>query len=63
MSLWGSGYLLCLSCDEEHLGVWEIGSEPVGCPECGAVACVPYDGIGFGDAQAIAQAIDQEYKA
>lgn len=53
MSMWGSGYLLCLSCEEEHFGVWEIGSEPCECHECGEMACVPHDGIGFGNAQAI----------
>lgn len=52
---WGAGYLLCLSCAEEHVGTWLIGSEPVECPECGKMSCVPHDGIGFGDAQAIDQ--------
>lgn len=52
---WASGYLLCLFCGHEHIGAWLIGSEPVECPQCEEMACVPEDGLGFGEAQTLAE--------
>lgn len=50
--VWASGTMVCLYCNAEHVGAWLIGSEPVECPYCSQMGCVPTDGIGFGEAQA-----------
>lgn len=41
--LWATGEMVCLSCGygEPDIHVWALGSEPVECPECGLVLCVP----------------------
>lgn len=47
---WASGPMLCLACGyDKAIHVWLAGNEPVECPKCGEMMCVPLDGAGFGD--------------
>jgi hypothetical protein len=46
---WAAGILLCLGCDQKHVGSWPIGAEPLRCPHCLEYLAVPHNGAGFGD--------------
>ena len=47
---WATGKMLCLACGfDRGIHVWFVGSEPVECPRCTEMMCVPKDGAGFGD--------------
>lgn len=37
--LWRTGLLVCLLCDEEHVGVWPADQVP-GCPYCENGVCI-----------------------
>ncbi len=40
--VWAAGEMLCLNCGhDEGIHVWLMGSEPVECPGCGEMMCVP----------------------
>lgn len=41
--LWAQGEMMCLGCgcDRPYIHVWLVGSEPVECPECSEMLCVP----------------------
>lgn len=37
--MWRSGVLVCLSCEEEHVGTWPADIIP-GCPYCENGVCI-----------------------
>jgi hypothetical protein len=41
--LWATGEMLCLHCGQNkgYIHAWMLNSEPVECPECGEMGCVP----------------------